>query len=131
MADKRRQQKVCRIIREVVSEAILYNISDPRLTAVVSITEVEVTPDLREAKIYLSFLAVDEVSKRKSFSAIKHARGHIQTLLAHELNIRFCPIISFCEDVKTRKTNETLRLIDQVTEEFTKNPLVNEDELQE
>ncbi len=131
MADKRRQLKVCRVIKEVVSEAILYNISDPRLTAVVSVTEVEVTPDLREAKIFLSLLADNESSRRKSFAAIKHARGHIQTLLAHELNIRFCPIISFCEDVKTRKTNETLKLIDQVAEEFRENPLIKEDELQE
>jgi len=131
MADKRRQQKVNRIIKEVVSEAILYNINDPRLTAVVTITEVEVTPDLREAKINLSLLAMDEAQKNKSFAAIKHARGHIQTLLAHELNIRFCPIITFHRDVKTSKTNETLRLIDQVTEEFTNSPVKNDEESQE
>ena len=127
----RRQQRVARIIKEVVSEAIISKLSDPRLTAVVSVTEIKLTPDLRKADIYLSFLALEECSKKTTMAAIKHARGHIQTMVAQELNIRFCPIIEFHEDVKTKKTNETLKIIEQAAEEFKNSPVSDEEKEEE
>ena len=113
---------MAKIIKEIVSEAILSRLSDPRLTTVVSVTEVKLTPDGRKADIYLSILSFDAKEKKNSFEAVKHARGHIQTMLAHELNIRFCPIIEFHIDDKVHKACETLRLIDEVAKEFKDKP---------
>lgn len=131
MSTGRRQQRLAKLIKQIVSEAILTKLSDPRINAVVSVTEVKLTPDNRKADVFLSMLALEESDKRKTLSAIKHARGHIQTMLAHELNIRFCPIIEFFEDEKIAKTNETLKLIDQVAAEFKEKPLVKDEEADE
>ncbi|AQQ70618.1 Ribosome-binding factor A [Limihaloglobus sulfuriphilus] len=118
MLENRRKLRMARIIKEVVSDAIQNHLSDPRIQGFVSVTEVELTPDLRNASVHLSFIPEDtaEITLR----AIKHARGHIQTLLAHELNIRFCPIISFHEDLKYKKAGETLKIIEKIADELHK-----------
>ena len=53
----RRQEKVARVIREVVSDAIANHLSDPRITGFVSVTRVEVMADMRSADVYLSIFA--------------------------------------------------------------------------
>lgn len=116
MADSRRQQRMIRAIRDIVSESIMYDISDPRLTGLVSITEIDLSPDMRYAGIYLRCFGVNsEAERKKSFLAIEHARGHIQTKLASELNVRFCPVISFHEDIKQEKINQMMKLIEEVS----------------
>ena len=105
-----------RAIRDIVSEAIMSEISDPRLTGFVSITSIELSPDLHYASIYLRcFGTKDEADKKKTFTAIDHARGYIQSKIASELNVRSCPIISFHEDVKQEKVNQMMKLIEDVT----------------
>lgn len=106
-----------RVIRDVVSECFM-QLSDPRVSGFISIMEVNLTPDSRQADVIVRIFANTEVEKKNTFKAIQHARGHIQTVLAGELNIRFCPIISFSLDEKMEKTLDTLRLIDQVSAEL-------------
>ncbi len=122
MEPKRRQQRMARAIREIVSEAIMGDINDPRLTGFVSITDIELSPDLRYASIYVRcFGTQDEAASRKSFMAIDHARGFIQSKLAAELNVRFCPVISFYEDVKQEKVRQVMQLIEEVSKDFKDN----------
>ena len=116
MLEDRRKLRIARIIKEVVSDAIRNHLSDPRIQGLVSVTEVEMTDDLRNADVYLSMLPKD--TSKVTLRAIKHARGHIQTLLAHELDMRFCPIIAFSEDTKYQKAGETLKLIEQISNEL-------------
>ncbi len=119
MEESRRQQRMARAIRDIVSESLMNDISDPRMTGFVSITDITLSPDLHYASIYLRcFGTVDDAAKKKTFLAIEHARGHIQSTLASELNVRFCPVISFHEDVKQEKVNAMLRLIDEVSKDF-------------
>jgi len=116
MEETRKQQRMSRAIRDIVSEAIMSEISDPRLTGFVSITSIELSPDLHYASIYLRcFGTKDEADKKKTFMAIDHARGYIQSKIASELNVRSCPIISFHEDVKQEKVNQMMKLIEDVT----------------
>ena len=115
---ERRQLRIAQAIKRVVSETILNNMSDPRITGLVSVTEVKLSPDLREAAIFLSIYAETENKKKTTFKAIEHARGLLQTEVAHELDIRFCPKISLHMDEKMQKTMETMKLIDKVAEEL-------------
>jgi ribosome-binding factor A len=114
----RRQEKVARVIREVVSDAIVQHLNDPRISGFVSVTRVEVTPDLRNAEVYLSIFASDESAKDKTFAAITHARTRIQSFLAEALESKFCPVLRFHEDEQFRKTLEVMKLIDQVASEW-------------
>lgn len=121
----RRQQKVARVIMGSVSFTILNRLSDPRITGLVSITEVDVAPDMKNATVFISILAPDEQKQTTSFNAICHAIGPIQAQLGRDLTGRICPRLRFERDNKTRKTLETLRLIDQVRQEYQEHPLAD------
>lgn len=113
----RRQEKVARVIREVVSDVIAHRLSDPRITGFVSVTRVEVVADLRSADVYLSIFAADESARSRTLAAITHARTRVQSFLAEELDSKFCPVLRFREDEQFRKTLEVMKLIDQVASE--------------
>jgi ribosome-binding factor A len=113
----RRQEKVARIVREVVSDAIASHLSDPRLKGLISVTRVEMTADLRIADVYLSFFAQAENDKDRGLEAMNHARKRIQRLLGDAWESRFCPSLRFHRDLQFQKTLETMRLIDEVANE--------------
>lgn len=119
----RRQQKMARAIRESVSNMIMTGLSDPRITGLVSVTEVDVSPDMKNATVFFSILASDEGKQNTTFTAICHAIGHIQHQLGTELSSKFCPHLRFEKDLKFKKTLDTLRLIEQVEQEYTAHPL--------
>lgn len=119
----RRQHKVARAIRESVSQTILNRLSDPRITGLVSVTEVEVSPDMKNASVCLSILALDEQKRKATYDAICHAIGPIQVQLGRDLTGRHCPHLRFIQDEKTQKTLQTLRLIEQAEQEYTAHPL--------
>jgi ribosome-binding factor A len=122
----RRQEKVARVVREAVSDAIAHHLNDPRIEGFVSVTRVELTPDLRSANVYVSIFGKDQASQNKTFSAIAHARSRIQSLLAGRLQSRFCPALHLYTDEKFKKALETLQLIDRAAKEIKKNDLENE-----
>jgi ribosome-binding factor A len=113
----RRQEKAARLVREVVSEAIVSHLSDPRITGLVSVTRVVVTPDMRTADVYLSIFGTGDSEKERTFEAITHARTRIQSLLAAAIHSKFCPALRFHKDEQFQKMLETMRLIDQVAGE--------------
>ncbi len=113
----RRQEKTARIVRDVVSDAIANHLNDPRLKGLISVTKVEMPPDLRSADVYLSFFAQSDADKARGFEAIEHARKRIQSLLGDALESKFCPVLRFHTDEQFHKTLEIMRLIDEVSNE--------------
>jgi len=116
----RRQEKVARVVKEVVSDAIAHRLSDPRIEGFVSVTRVEMSPDLRNANVYLSIFGRDEVSQSKTFTAITHAKSRIQSIVAGNLQSKFCPVLHIYRDEKFKKTLETMNLIDKAVSELEK-----------
>jgi ribosome-binding factor A len=116
----RRQEKTARIVRDVVSDAIANHLNDPRLKGLISVTRVEMPPDLRSGDVYLSFFAQSEADKARGFEAIEHARKRIQSLLGDALESKFCPVLRFHKDEQFHKTLEIMRLIDEVSNERQK-----------
>ena len=87
-----------RINEEMYKEAakIMGTVKDPRIReAFVSVTGVEVTPDLKYAKVYYSFLHGDSKEVKRGLAA---AVGYIRGQLAKNLNLRITPELTFCED---------------------------------
>ncbi len=109
----RRQEKVARIVRESVSDAISNHLSDPRIEGLVSVTRVDMAADLRSADVYISIFGKDEAAQNKTFAAIEHAKSRIQSLLASRVQSKFCPVLRFHKDDKFKKTLETMKLIDE------------------
>jgi len=109
---------VARVVRESVSDTIANRLSDPRIQGIVSVTEVDISPDLRNADVFLSIMATDDKHRRRTLETIQHAARHIQARLGRKMTSKFCPRLHFHEDTKLPKTLETLRLIDAAAEEF-------------
>lgn len=114
----RRQEKIARVVREAVSDAIANHLSDPRIEAFVSVTRVEVSADMRIANVYLSLFGGTETSQNKTFIAIVHAKRRIQAIVAEHCQSRFCPVINIFKDENFKKTLETMKLIDDIASEF-------------
>jgi len=109
----RRQEKVARIVREAVSDAISNHLSDPRIEGLVSVTRVDMAADLRSADVYISIFGKDETTQNKTFVAIEHAKSRIQSLLAARVQSKFCPVLRLHKDDKFKKTLEIMKLIDE------------------
>ena len=114
----RRQEKVARLVKEAVSDAIANHLNDPRIEGFVSVTRVEVTADLRIANVFVSIFGGDRATQNKTFAAITHARSRIQALLAGQVQGKFCPVLHFFTDEKFKKTLETMELIDKAVKEL-------------
>ena len=114
----RRQEKVARVVKEVVSDAINNHLNDPRIEGFISVTRVEMGTDLRNADIYLSIFGKDETAQKRIFIAISHAKTRLQSFLAESMKSKFCPVLHFKMDEKLKKTLETMKLIDQAVREL-------------
>ena len=75
-------------VRREVSNIIQNEIKDPRLTAMVSVTAVKVTKDLRYAKVFVSIFGKDEEEKNNTFTALKNASGYIRKEIGIRINLR-------------------------------------------
>ncbi len=91
-----RAQRVAKLIKEEVSILIRDNIKDPRV-GFVTITKVEVTKDLKLAKIYFSEMDNKE-GKTQALEGLQSAKGYIKKLLAGRIKLRFMPDIIFVLD---------------------------------
>ncbi|HUS73801.1 MAG TPA: 30S ribosome-binding factor RbfA [Sedimentisphaerales bacterium] len=119
----RRQEKVARVIKEAVSDAIANHLNDPRIEGFVSVTRVEMASNLRNADVYLSIFGKDDTAQNRTFTAISHAKSRIQSLVAGKLHSKFCPILHLYRDEKFKKTLEIMKLIDQAVNKPQKNDL--------
>ncbi len=109
---QRRTAKVAQAIRQVVSTAILTELRDPRVKKV-TVLNVEVPPDLRSAKIYVSVLG-EEREGFLTLRGLQSARGFLQSRIADELDLRWTPILEFVLDNGVKKSIETAKLLREV-----------------
>jgi len=124
----RRQEKVARVVKEAVSDAIANHLNDPRIEGFVSVTRVDIAADLRNADVYLSIFGKDETTQNKTFAGITHAKSRIQSLLAGKWQAKFCPVLHFYRDEKFKKTLETMKLIDRAVSELEKKDSADQEE---
>lgn len=92
-------------------------IKDPRINPMTSVVAVEVAPDLKTAKAYISVLG-DEESQKKTIQGLKSAEGFIRTKLAKNINLRNTPEIRFILDQSIAYGVEMSRKIDEVTKDL-------------
>lgn len=108
----RRVQKVAEAIREVVSMAILAELKDPRVQDV-TVTYVEVSGDLRQAKVHVSVMG-DEAKQQLSLRGLQSAAGFLQSRCARRIDTRYTPRIQFVLDQGVKKSIEISRILAQV-----------------
>ena len=108
--------KITRINNEVLKElsnVIRSEIKDPRINPMTSVVAVNVSPDLKTCKAYISVLG-DVESQQSSIKGLKSAEGYIRSLLAKRINLRNTPEITFVLDQSIEYGVNMSRLIDEV-----------------
>ncbi len=98
-------------IREVVATSILFDVADPRVRAV-TVLRVEVSGDLRQAKVFVSIMG-NPSERKRAMEGLTHATGFLQARVAARLQTRFTPVLSFSLDDSVKRSVEIGRLIDE------------------
>ena len=92
---KYRAGRINEEVKKEISDIIRTEIKDPRLTAMISVVDVNVTKDLRYAKVFVSIFGKDEEEKNNTFTALKNASGYIRKEIGIRINLRHNPQIIF------------------------------------
>ena len=112
--------KNTRINNEVQKElSMLINreIKDPRISPMTSVVAVEVAPDLKHAKVYISVLG-DEEKKQSTYEGLRSAAPYLRTLLAKTVNLRNTPELTFVMDQSIEYGVNMSKLIDDVNKDM-------------
>jgi ribosome-binding factor A len=108
----RRVQKAAEAVREVVSMAILTDLKDPRVRDV-TVTRVEVTPDMRQAKVHVSVMG-NETQQQLSLRGLQNAAGFLQTKVSKRIDTRYTPRLTFVLDLGVKRSIEIAQILQSV-----------------
>lgn len=106
-----RLRRVNEAVRQVLSDAITQDLKDPRV-GFVTVTAVDVSPDLRHARVYVSVLG-DASDKEDSLDGLGAAHGYLQRRIASELRLKHTPTLNFAIDESIERGMRISELIDR------------------
>lgn len=104
-------------VQRELSEIIRSGIKDPRIHPMTSVVSVEVTPDLKYCKAYISVLGNEDAGKA-TIEGLKSAEGFVRRELARQVNLRNTPQIKFILDQSIEYGVNMSHLIDEVTKDL-------------
>lgn len=95
-----RMNKVDEELKEQISKIISQELSDPKLTGMISVSKVKTTPDLRYARVFVTMIGCK--SQKENLAILKKSSGYIRTLIAKRVNLRMTPefIFEFDESIE-------------------------------
>lgn len=91
-----RTDRLDSLLQKEISNIIQFDLNDPKI-GFATVSEVHITPDLNNAKVFVSFLGKN-YKKRDGIEALKRSKGYIKTELAHRIHIRKIPDLEFVVD---------------------------------
>lgn len=107
-----RNEKVASEIKKEITKILREKVSDPRI-GFVSIIDVEVTPDLKNAKIFFSVLG-DEKIKKETQAGLQSASSFVRSELGQALELRFVPEIAFVYDKGIERGSRVLSIMNKL-----------------
>jgi ribosome-binding factor A len=109
-----RRERVAEEFREILAEEIP-KLKDPRV-GFVTITRVEVPPDLRKAIVYYTVLGEDR-DRAGTQAGLRSARAHLRSILGHQVRLKFTPELVFEEDLGLHQIEQVTRLLELIERE--------------
>lgn len=113
--EQKRSARVADVIRNEIASLLIGKVRDPKLLNV-SISKVELSDDLKYAKIYFTSLE-GEKERRKVEAGLRRAKGFIRSHLAKTLNLRYTPELQFHYDETVEKVEEMEKLFQEIADE--------------
>lgn len=112
----RRMERVNDLLRSELSELISRQLKDPRIGGLVSVTDVETSPDLRYARVFVSVFGSEE-ERASTLEGLRNASGFLRHEVAQRVVLRQMPELDFRLDTSIERGDRILRLLKQVEEE--------------
>lgn len=114
-----RMRRVNEAVRGVVADGVR-DLKDPRI-GMVTVTSVVVTPDLREATVFVSVLG-NEKARQESLAGLASAHGVLQARINRELSLRRTPTLAFAYDDAVERGVRMTKLIDELAADLPEEP---------
>ena len=114
----RRTERLNHLLRQEITELLQREAKDPRLSVMVSVTHVSVSPDMHHAKVFVSVMGTEE-EKKGLLAGLHAASGFLRHELASRLKLRYTPDLSFAYDDTIEQAGKVIQLIDQVSSSET------------
>ena len=108
-----RDKRTGSLLKQEISQIIHREIKDPRVTGLITVTDVIVSRDLRNATVYISILG-DKQCHKSSMEGLKSSIGFIKRRLGEVLSLKFIPDIRFKEDYSLQEGSELYRKLNQL-----------------
>jgi ribosome-binding factor A len=112
----RRTERVNDLLQEELSDLLRRQVKDPRLSGLVTVTEVDISTDLRHARVFVSVMGSDE-EREEALQALDAARPFLRRELGKRLAIRRIPDLDFRRDDSLERGARLLALIEEATSE--------------
>jgi len=109
-----RSDKVRKALIREVSELLQRNVKDPRISGIVSVTDVDISSDCRSAKIFVSIYG-DEEKREKTMMALESSTGYIRSEIGKRIPLRFTPEIQFKLDDSLERGSRVTALLDKIS----------------
>ncbi|HKG92656.1 MAG TPA: 30S ribosome-binding factor RbfA [Gemmatimonadaceae bacterium] len=109
----RRSDRVGEAIREEIATFLAEGVKDPRVVGMVTVTGVELTRDLRHARVFVSVLGSEE-EKRATFEGLEAVAGHLRGRIGRALRLRLAPEIAFRADESIARAARIETLLNQI-----------------
>jgi ribosome-binding factor A len=106
-----RPERVAEEFRQVLAEEIP-RLKDPRV-GFVTVTHVDVSPDLRKATIFYTVMGQDK-DHRRTRAGLESARTHLRSVLGHQVRMKFTPDLEFEEDVGLAQVERVTQLLKEI-----------------
>jgi len=107
-----RAQRIAGLFKREIATIVFSDAADPRLKRL-TITHVEVTPDIKHARVYVSFPGEPKESE-ESFRALQKASSYIRSSLSQHIQIRYMPEIEFIYDHSLEKACHVIELLNTI-----------------
>lgn len=128
--NNKRLNRISGEVKKVVSEVISNGLKDPRINAMTTVTKVEVTRDLRFAKIYISVFG-DKSEKDDTILGLESAKGFIRKEIGTRIDLRYAPEPIFYLDESIEQGLYMTKLIEEVNKSSTEQEQKEEQEQEE
>jgi ribosome-binding factor A len=121
MAAKRRTDRLNSLLKEVISEVIRKEVRNPHVAELVTVTRVQISKDLRYAKVYISIMG-SEQQKTETMEALRSAAGFIAVHSSEKVVMRYFPDLTFILDDSIEKHMRVEQILSHISKERESRP---------
>ena len=113
---KKRVDRLNSLLKEVISEVVTKDVRNPKVAPFVTITSVEISPDLQHAKVFISVIGTDQ-QKSDTIEALQSAAGFIAIHASKKVVLRYFPALSFKLDTSVDEHLRIDAILNKIHEE--------------